>query len=161
MFTLYGMKFIWLIFKSSVHTSQETYCVFITKHIRRWCLGERIRVHAKNEIRIYTVWAKPEFLNVTAAGTQARGKVVPVVNQLSTTPWRRMGEWRYNTIILDLGTRWKYVVSLTPRPLYLLGRNPRCPLNRSLGGLQGRYGRCGAEKILLLLPGIEARLPSA
>jgi hypothetical protein len=27
-------------------------------------------------------------------------------------------EWRYSFIILDLGTRWRWVVSLTPQPLY-------------------------------------------
>jgi hypothetical protein len=31
---------------------------------------------------------------------------------------RRVGEWRYSSTILDLGTRWRYVVSFTPRPLY-------------------------------------------
>jgi hypothetical protein len=32
--------------------------------------------------------------------------------------WRRMGEWRYISIFLDLGTRWVWVVSFTPLPLY-------------------------------------------
>jgi len=31
--------------------------------------------------------------------------------------------------ILDLGTKWSWVVSLTPRPLYSQGKNPWCPLN--------------------------------
>jgi hypothetical protein len=29
-----------------------------------------------------------------------------------------MGEWRYSSTILDLGTRWKGVVSFMPLPLY-------------------------------------------
>jgi hypothetical protein len=32
--------------------------------------------------------------------------------------------------ILNLGTRWRWVVSFTPRPLYPLGRAPRYPLDR-------------------------------
>jgi hypothetical protein len=30
------------------------------------------------------------------------------------------GEWRYSSTILNLGTRWMWVVSFTPRPFYLL-----------------------------------------
>jgi hypothetical protein len=33
-----------------------------------------------------------------------------------STPWRHIGEWRYSSTILDLGTRWRWVVSLTPLP---------------------------------------------
>jgi hypothetical protein len=28
------------------------------------------------------------------------------------------GEWRYSATFLDLGTRWRWIVSFTPRPLY-------------------------------------------
>jgi hypothetical protein len=48
----------------------------------------------------------------------SKGKAVPVLNYLSAIPWRRMGEWRYSSTILDLDTRWSWVVSFTPRPLY-------------------------------------------
>jgi hypothetical protein len=41
--------------------------------------------------------------------------------------------------ILDLGTRWKWVVSFTPRPLYTQGKSPCYPLDRRLGGPQNRY----------------------
>jgi hypothetical protein len=58
-----------------------------------------------------------------------------------------MGEWRYSYIILDLGTRWKLVVSFTLWPLY--GRElPWYPLDRRLGGPQCRSERCEEEKIL-------------
>jgi hypothetical protein len=36
-----------------------------------------------------------------------KGKVVPVLNQLSTKPLRHTGEWRYSSTILDLSTRWR------------------------------------------------------
>jgi hypothetical protein len=41
-----------------------------------------------------------------------------VIIQLSTVPWRHMGEWRYSSIILNLGTKWGWVLSFTPLPLY-------------------------------------------
>jgi hypothetical protein len=40
-----------------------------------------------------------------------------------------MEEKRYSSTILDLGTRWRSVVSFTPRPLHLLGKSPWCPLD--------------------------------
>jgi hypothetical protein len=51
--------------------------------------------------------------------------------------WRRMGKWMYRaTFFLNLGTSWKWVVSFTPRPLYLSGKSFRYPLDRRLGGRQ-------------------------
>jgi hypothetical protein len=50
--------------------------------------------------------------------------------------------------ILDLGTRWRWVVRFTPRLLYP-------PLYRRLGGPQSRSGRGGGEKNTQLPPGIE------
>jgi hypothetical protein len=45
---------------------------------------------------------------------------------LSSIPGRHMGECKYSSTILDLSTRWRCVVSLTPRPLYPPGRkSPR------------------------------------
>jgi hypothetical protein len=43
--------------------------------------------------------------------------------------------------IFDLGTRWRWVVSFTPRPLYLQGKSPWYPLDRSLGGFQSVWTR--------------------
>jgi len=45
--------------------------------------------------------------------------------------------------ILNLGTRWKCVFSLTPRLHYLRGKNPRCPVDRGLRGPRNRSGRGG------------------
>jgi hypothetical protein len=41
--------------------------------------------------------------------------------------------------ILDLGTRWRWVVSFTPRLLYPQGKSPWYPLGRRLGGAQNRW----------------------
>jgi hypothetical protein len=70
-----------------------------------------------------------------------KGKVV-VLNYLSTLPWRHMGEWRYRSTFLDLGARWRWVVSF-----------PRYPLNRRLGGPRSRSGPCGEENNFAL-PGV-------
>jgi hypothetical protein len=59
-----------------------------------------------------------------------------------------MGEWRYSSTFLDLGTRWRSVVSFTSLPLYRRRKNLRDPLERRLGRSQSRSGRCGGEKNL-------------
>jgi hypothetical protein len=41
-----------------------------------------------------------------------------------------MGEWKYSFVNFDLGTRWRWVNSFTPRPLYPRGKRPRYPLGR-------------------------------
>jgi hypothetical protein len=57
--------------------------------------------------------------------------------------------------ILDLSTRWRRVISFTPRPLYPLGKNPRYSLVGRLGGPQSRSGRGDEEKNSQPLPGLE------
>jgi hypothetical protein len=59
-----------------------------------------------------------------------------------------MWDWNYSSTFLDFGTRWKWVVSFMPRPLYPRGRSPRYQLDRRLGGLQSRFGPCAREKNL-------------
>jgi hypothetical protein len=58
-------------------------------------------------------------------------------------------------LILDLGTRWRWVVSLTPRPLYPQRESPWYPLDRRLGGPQSLSGRGGGEKNSQPLPGLD------
>jgi hypothetical protein len=58
--------------------------------------------------------------------------------------------------ILDLGSRWRSVVSFTPRPLYPQGKSPWYPLDKKLGGPQSRSGGGGEEKNSQPLPGLEA-----
>jgi hypothetical protein len=77
-----------------------------------------------------------------------KGKVGPVLNSLSTTPWRRMGSGCIDLHFLDLCTSWRWVVSFTPRPLYSRRKGPWYPWDRRLGGPLIRFGRHGEEKIL-------------
>jgi hypothetical protein len=58
--------------------------------------------------------------------------------------------------ILDLGTRWRRVVSFTSQPLYPQGKSPWYPLVRRLGGPQNRFGHGGGEKNSHPPPGIES-----
>jgi len=55
------------------------------------------------------------------------------------------GRWGTALRIFDFGTRWRWVVSFTPRPLYSQGKGPWYSLDRRLGWPQGRSGR-GGEK---------------
>jgi len=55
--------------------------------------------------------------------------------------------------ILDLGTRWMWVVSFTHRLLYPQGKSPWFPLDRRLGGEQNRSGHGGLDKNSQPLPG--------
>jgi hypothetical protein len=48
--------------------------------------------------------------------------------------------------ILDLGTRWRWVVSFMPWLLYSQGKCPWYPLDRRLGGPQSHSGHSGREK---------------
>jgi hypothetical protein len=59
-----------------------------------------------------------------------------------------MGRGGMASCILNLGTRWRWVVSFTPWPLYAQGKNPRSPLIRRLGVLHCRSGRYGGERNL-------------
>jgi len=66
-------------------------------------------------------------LQVPEESKKSKGKVVPVLN-LALSHENVMGERRYTPFIPNLGTRWKRVVSFTPRQLY-----PRYPMQRKLG----------------------------
>jgi hypothetical protein len=63
-----------------------------------------------------------------------------------------MREWRYSSTFLDLGTRWRRVISFTHLPLpHPPPERALYPLERRLGWPQSRSGRCGEEKNLALL----------
>jgi hypothetical protein len=77
------------------------------------------------------------------------------------TPRRRLGgEEVYLLLILDLGTRWGWVVSVTPRSRFSPGE--RTPGTHCTGGWVGPRAGLDTEtrgKILSSLPGIEPRSP--
>jgi hypothetical protein len=57
--------------------------------------------------------------------------------------------------ILDLGTRWRWVVSFTPGRFTPQLKSPCCPLDRRLCGPQSRPGRGGEERNSQPLSGLE------
>jgi hypothetical protein len=65
--------------------------------------------------------------------------------------------WRSGGIaprILDLGTRWRWVVGFMPQLLYPQGKSPWHPLDRRLGGPQSWSGHGGEEKNSQPVPGL-------
>jgi hypothetical protein len=68
-------------------------------------------------------------------------------------PPGRIGSGGITARILDLGIRWRWVVSFTPRPLYPQEKGPWYPLDRRLGVPHSRSGSGGEEKNPL--PGFE------
>jgi hypothetical protein len=64
---------------------------------------------------------------------------------------RHGGVWVSGCIdprFLDLGTSWRWVVSFTPRTLYLRRKSLRYPLEKRLGGPQNQSGQRREKKIL-------------
>jgi hypothetical protein len=70
------------------------------------------------------------------------------------TPW---GGGGIAPRILNLSTRWRWVVSFTPQPLYHRGKSLRYRLERRLGRFQSR-SKCREDKNILPLPGIDPRI---
>jgi hypothetical protein len=65
-----------------------------------------------------------------------------------------MVKWRHSSIIIDLVTRWKRMVSFTSLPLYPRVKSLRYALDRRAGWAPEPVGCCG-EKKNLAVPGIE------
>jgi hypothetical protein len=107
--------------KYKVRHSPSTHIVGVIKLIWTKCVGsaeDRIRVKKFGRKQKQTFWG-------SHCRWKVKVKIVPVLNQLNSVPWKRMGGWRYSFTILDLGTRWRWVVSFPPLPLYSRGNRPR------------------------------------
>jgi hypothetical protein len=63
-----------------------------------------------------------------------------------------MGECKHNHTILDLSTRWRWVVSITPQLLYLWGKSLQYQLDKTLVEPKSQSGHCEVEKNLLPQP---------
>jgi hypothetical protein len=59
-----------------------------------------------------------------------------------------MEEWRHSSTIIDLSSRWRWVVSFMLQPLYILGKSPWYPMYRRLCGLQSKCGHWSRGKSL-------------
>jgi hypothetical protein len=66
-----------------------------------------------------------------------------------------LGDGGIDPRIPGLGTRWRWVVSFTPQPIYPQGKSFWNSLGRRLGGFQNWYGRGGEERNSDPLPGLQ------
>jgi hypothetical protein len=114
-------------------------------------VGERTTVMQMSLTAIAN-WEEGSRLLCQPIGTKAMMMMVMVKVKLSLwltkhhamkTCW---GNGGIAPRILDLGIRWTWVVSFTPRPFYPQGKSPEYPLDRRLGGPQSRSGHGGEEK---------------
>jgi hypothetical protein len=133
------MQNIWsavLLFCQNPHLSPLISSVYECKHERR-ILDNILYVVGKSDVLLYLL----QSLSLCA--------------ELSTTLWRHIGGGGIVPLILDLGTRRRWVVSFTPWVLNSWGKSPQYPLDRKLGVPQSQSGCSGEEKNSQLLPGIE------
>jgi hypothetical protein len=110
---------------------------------------------------IRCLWHRSAYPFLTAAGCDAKRFMFSLSTLNPTHRWTPLkaywGSGGIAPLILDLGTRWRWVVSFTTWPLYPQGKSPWYPLDRRLGGPRNRSGRGGKAKKHLLLPGMEPR----
>jgi hypothetical protein len=65
----------------------------------------------------------------------------------------------YSATVLNLDSRWRWVVSFTPLPNCSRGNSPRYPFDRRLGGTASQSGRYEEDKKYLAPAGIEPTIP--
>jgi hypothetical protein len=91
------------------------------------------------------------YLNTTQSEQASQQKCKPFIKlSLYLTKHHAMktywGSGGIAPCILDLGTRWRWVVSFTPWPICPWGKSPWYPLDRRLGGPQSHSGHSGEKK---------------
>jgi hypothetical protein len=168
------MKTGWCLDSHPHSLWQITPCnrILLVKLVAASLVKKQITVQKKPEIALSypkkaTAWSTysqvvffydPHYIFLPNMPSTSKGEVVPVLDYLNTTPWRRMGEWMYRstfflTSALVLG-EW-----LAYRPCRF---NPgeRVPGTNWIGcWLDPRAGLDDVEKRkFLTLPGLELRL---
>jgi hypothetical protein len=107
----------------------------------------------EDNIRIYRskiMWGYVDWIHLVQDRDQGRN-VLKVKLSLCFFNWASrhegvLGNGSIAPRIPDVATRRNWVVIFTPRPLYLQGKSPWYPLDRSLSGPQNRSGHVGEEK---------------
>ena len=72
--------------------------------------------------------------------------------------WRQRGGRNIAPPNLQVDPIWRWLVKLTPRSLWPLGKKSLCTINRRLDGPQNRFGGFGQEKNILPTQGFENRI---
>jgi hypothetical protein len=83
--------------------------------------------------RIYS-WFSHTAFSYQLGTNPGKGKVVPVFLTKHHAMKAYWGSGGITPLIIDLGTRWRWVVSFTPRPLYPQGKSSWYPFGKRLGG---------------------------
>jgi hypothetical protein len=112
------------------HLRNISYCRSFFEH---WAISKKDKTRFRINLKWELHTAYKTITILTSFSDTVKSKVVPVLNKLSTEPWRRVGSGCINLRILDLGPRWRWVVSFAPLTLYTRGKNPRYPMDRRLG----------------------------
>jgi hypothetical protein len=107
---------------------------------------------------IFMVWyLSADGLYIFAWLTRFESKVISGLDSLITTTWRRMGEWRYSSTIIDFSTRWGSEWSASRLCCFTPWETvPRAHYIEGSVVLRARLKVM--ENNLLHLPGIETRL---
>jgi hypothetical protein len=118
----------------------------------------QLRVYGHLQVITRTVYSNPCVYMLTVVysfmGKRRNVKKVKMFLCLINQALRHEGVWRRGCInphTLGFGTRWRWVISLMPRPLYPWGNSSRSSLDRRLGGPQNQSGMRGEEKNLALI----------
>jgi hypothetical protein len=150
--------FFWTTYRTTLCYDSEVHqWIFIAPKTSKLVSGQSLK--ARPWTRWSTLWflRNSPFLDLLISHplkTRRRwinSKFVPVLNWLSTMPWRRMGECIYiDLCFLDIGNRWRWVVSFTSRPLYHRGNRPRYPFDMRLDDPRTSLEAVEKRKIFLL-----------
>jgi len=93
------------------------------------------------------------------SGGEKEREVENVKSEVSVSaPWRHLWCWAVAALILNFGTRLRWLVSVTSRSPYVHINSCLYPLNRRLGEPHSRLGRLGEEINFFSFPRIEPRL---
>jgi hypothetical protein len=128
-----------------VSDRRRKWCRSVEKLSRRQLLNTTKRRCRKNIKECYIIGVTEELGLWIYELLVWQGWKVKVKLSLCLTKHHSMktywGSGDISSRILDLGTRWRWVFSFTPRPLYLQGKSPWYPLDRRLGGIQSPVWR--------------------
>jgi hypothetical protein len=114
-------------------------------------------ITSRSDILKYRHILKCAFVRASLPSDQLNSSFKTMINypKAKAVPVHAMNE-----LILDLGTRWGWVVSVTPRPLFSPGeRTPGTHCTGSWVGLRAGPDTEARGETLSLLPGIELRSP--
>jgi hypothetical protein len=127
-----GMFMVYIYTK--IHTPSPTGCRFIRLKAKNIFarLPCSYLIFYKKKISEQTCILSYIFYHTSFQGPILCGARFSPLSEIKHYAMKAYG--RVDPRVLVLGTSWRWVVSFTPRPLYLQRKSPRYPLDRRLGG---------------------------